>query len=125
VLYFISAISILLVAMGLYGLVSYNLTRRLKEFSVRKIFGANTVTLFGLMNRDYLGIVLVAFFLGAPLGAYLMNMMIKSIYPEHIPQSAWPYLVAISSMLVVVVLTVGSQLKRVVQENPTVTLRAE
>ncbi|MFN5168168.1 MAG: FtsX-like permease family protein [Cyclobacteriaceae bacterium] len=125
VLYFISAISILLVAMGLYGLVSYNLTRRLKEFSVRKIFGANTVTLFGLMNRDYLGIVLVAFFLGAPLGAYLMNMMIKSIYPEHIPQSTWPYLVAISSMLVVVVLTVGSQLKRVVQENPTVTLRAE
>lgn len=125
VLYFISAISILLVAMGLYGLVSYNLTRRLKEFSVRKIFGANTVSLFGLMNRDYLWIVLTAFFLGAPLGAFLMNSMIKSIYPEHIPQSPWPYAAAITSMLMIVLLTVGSQLKRVIQENPTKTLRAE
>jgi ABC-type antimicrobial peptide transport system permease subunit len=125
VLYFISAISILLVAMGLYGLVSYNLTRRLKEFSVRKIFGASTSSLFGLMNRDYLWIVLIAFFLGAPLGAFLMNTMIKSIYPGHIPQSPWPYAVAISSMLVIVVLTVSSQLRRVVRENPTQTLRAE
>jgi ABC-type antimicrobial peptide transport system permease subunit len=39
---FITAITIMLACLGLFGLVSYNITRRLKEFSVRKVFGAST-----------------------------------------------------------------------------------
>jgi putative ABC transport system permease protein len=111
--------------MGLYGLVSYNLTRRLKEFSVRKVFGANTLHLFRLMNGDYLWIVLIAFGLGAPAGAFLMNQLLTSIYPTPIPATFWPYFVSITVMLMMVGLTVSSQLKRVTKENPTETLRME
>ena len=125
VLYTVSLISVLLVAMGLYGLVSYSLTRRLKEFSVRKIFGANTLTIFNLMNRDYLWIVLIAFAIGEPLGAWLMNSLIQSVYPEQIPTSGWPYVVAIVTMLCIVLLTVGTQLKRILHNNPAITLRTE
>jgi putative ABC transport system permease protein len=125
ILYFISAVSVLLAAMGLYGLVSYNLTRRLKEFSIRKVFGANTVSIFRLMNGDYLWIVLIAFGIGAPLGAYLMDQMLTSIYPVKIPTTLWPYFVSITVMVLMVGLTIGSQLKRVVRENPTETLRME
>jgi putative ABC transport system permease protein len=125
ILYFVAGVAMLLAAMGLYGLVSYNLTRRQKEFSIRKVFGANTLQIFRLMNRDYLWIVLLAFGVGAPLGAYLMNQLISTIYPDKIPTTVWPYVVSITVMVLMVGLTIGSQLKRVVKENPTETLRME
>jgi putative ABC transport system permease protein len=125
VIYFISGVAVLLVGMGLYGLVSYNLTRRLKEFSVRKVFGASVHQIFGLMNRDYLWIVLISFVLGAPFGAYLMNLMLTAAYPETIPISPWPYVIAITVMISTVCLTVLSQLRRITHENPTETLRID
>ncbi len=125
VFYFISSIAMVLSCMGLYGLISYNLTRRLKEFSVRKIFGASISNIFKLMNRDYLGIVLTAYFVGAPLGFYLMDRMLFAVYPYPLPFQVWPFLVTIILMTLTVAITISFQLKRVVNENPTVTLRSE
>jgi putative ABC transport system permease protein len=123
IMYFLSAVALVLVCMGLYGLVSYNLTRRLKEFSVRKIFGASLFQIFKLMNHDYLWIVLVAFTLGAPLGFYMMGLMIRSAYPEEIPIGPWPFVITILTMVLTVAFTIGTQLKRIAKENPTSTLR--
>ncbi|MBX2960905.1 MAG: ABC transporter permease [Cyclobacteriaceae bacterium] len=125
VIYFISAVAVMLAAMGLYGLVSYNLTRRLKEFSVRKVFGASVVQLFRLMNRDYMWILVIAFVIGAPLGAFLMDLMLKAAYPEQIPTTIWPYVIAITLMVLTVGMTIATQLKRLIEENPTETLRSE
>ena len=77
------------------------------------------------MNGDYLWIVLVAFGAGAPIGALLMNQMLTSIYPTKIPTTVWPYFVSIAVMVIMVGLTVTSQLSRVLKENPTETLRME
>lgn len=123
--YFISGVALLLACMGLYGLVSYNLTRRLKEFSVRKIFGANLLQIFRLMNGDYIWILLVAFTIGAPLGSYLINMVIKAAYPDPIPVDYTPYIVTGIMMILTVGITVSTQLRRISKESPTVTLRAE
>jgi ABC-type antimicrobial peptide transport system permease subunit len=125
ILYFVSAVAIFIAAMGLYGLVSYNLTRRLKEFSVRKVFGANTLHIFRLMNGDYLWIVLIAFGAGAPIGAYLMNQMLTSIYPTQIPTTVWPYFISIMVMVLMVGLTISTLLSRVTRNNPTESLRME
>jgi putative ABC transport system permease protein len=124
-LYVISGAALFLACIGLYGLVSYNLTRRLKEFSVRKVFGANLFQIFKLMNGDYVWIVLLAFIVGAPAGFYLINMVIRSAYPEIIPTRAWPFVSTILLMLVTVAITISTQLKRIAKENPTTTLRSE
>ncbi|MBS1544111.1 MAG: ABC transporter permease [Bacteroidetes bacterium] len=125
VFYFVSAIALVLSCMGLYGLISYNLTRRLKEFSIRKVFGASAGNIFKLMNNDYLWIVLTAFIIGAPLGYYLMDRMLYAVYPYPLPFPVWPFLVTISVMVFTVAITISTQLGRVLRENPTVTLRIE
>jgi len=123
IMYFLSAVALVLVCMGLYGLVSYNLTRRLKEFSVRKVFGASLFQIFRLMNHDYIWIVLIAFGIGAPFGFYLMGLMIRAAYPEEIPISSWPFVMTILTMILTVAFTTGTQLRRIAKENPTSTLR--
>lgn len=123
--YFISGVALLLACMGLYGLVAYNLTRRLKEFSVRKVFGANIFHIFRLMNRDYLWIVVIAFAIGAPLGSYLINLLIQAAFPDPIPPSAWPYVVTGGMMILTVGATIATQVRRIRNESPTITLRSE
>lgn len=119
----VSGIAVLLSAMGLYGLVSYNLTRRMREFSVRKVFGANTFQIFKLMNKDYLWMVLLALGVGAPIGTYFMNSALLSLYPERIPFTILPNVICIFLMVITIGLTLISQLKRIVYENPVNTLK--
>jgi ABC-type antimicrobial peptide transport system permease subunit len=123
--YFISGITLLLACMGLYGLVAYNLTRRLKEFSVRKVFGASIAQIFRLMNNDYIWIVLIALVIGVPLGTYLINLLITAAYPDPIPVNYTPYVLTGVMMIVTVAATISTQLRRISRESPTVTLRSE
>jgi ABC-type antimicrobial peptide transport system permease subunit len=122
---FIATVAVILACLGLFGLVSFNITRRMKEFSVRKVFGANTNQIFKLMNRDYVWILSIAFLIGAPSGFFLMNMLISHIYPEPQQAGPLPFAIAIGLMLLAVALTVGSQMQRVIHENPSNTLRTE
>lgn len=122
---FIASMALTLSSLGLFGLVSYNITRRMREFSVRKIFGASVMQIFKLMNRDYVWILGISFLLGAPAGFYLMESLLHLVYAE--PQSAGfiPFISAISIMFITVAITVGLQMRRIVHENPSATLRNE
>jgi len=122
---FIAGMALVLASLGLFGLVSYNITRRMKEFSVRKVFGANVMQLFKLMNRDYVWILGIAFFIGAPAGFFLMNSLIQLIYVDPQPAGVTPFALAVFIMSLTVAITVGVQMKRIVKENPARTLRNE
>jgi ABC-type antimicrobial peptide transport system permease subunit len=122
---FIATVTVILACLGLFGLVSFNITRRMKEFSVRKVFGANTNQLFKLMNRDYVWILSIAFLIGAPVGFFFMNYLIHHIYPDPQQAGPLPFAIAIGLMLLAVGITVGSQMRRVIHENPGSTLRME
>ncbi len=122
---FIATMAILLSCLGLFGLVSYNITRRLKEFSVRKIFGANTLQVFRLMSLDYVWILSIAFIIGAPTGFFLMDALVHQIYKDPQTSGLVPFLIAVLLMVATVAFTIGSQMKRIAKENPTKTLRSE
>jgi ABC-type antimicrobial peptide transport system permease subunit len=124
VMYFISIVALLLSCMGLFGLISHNLSRRLKEFSIRKIFGAGILHIFKLMGRVYIVVISVAFIVGSMLGYYLMVRMNATVKREHIPLTFWPVIVTGIIMLLAIAITIASQLHRVVRENPAATLRS-
>lgn len=125
IMYFISMIALVLACMGLFGLISYNLSRRMKEFSIRKIFGANSFTIFRLMSQEYMIVIAFAFMMGTMLGYYLISALNVAVYPDHIPLKSWPVLATFILMLISLALTIISQLFRVVKENPVKTLRAD
>ncbi|MBX2947570.1 MAG: ABC transporter permease [Cyclobacteriaceae bacterium] len=125
IMYFISMMALILACMGLFGLVSYDLSRRLKEFSVRKIFGADTLTIFKLMSREYWLVILGAFVFGSIIGYYLTAQLHLVVYPDPMPLPQWPLIVTFGLMVISVFLTVATQLYRIVKENPVITLRNE
>lgn len=122
---FISGVTVILASLGLFGLVSFNITRRMKEFSIRKVFGALMPHIFKLMSRDYVWILMIAFLIGAPAGFFVTNILIQNIYPDPQPATPVPFIIAVSVMLAVVILTVTSQMRRIIRNNPAQTLRNE
>lgn len=122
---FVSLITVTLACLGLLGLVSFNTTRRMKEYSIRKVMGANAVQIFRLMNKDYVYILLTAFILGAPTGFLLVNSLIKKVYPDPQQANPAPFIIAVSLMALAVSVTVASQLFRLSKQSPSEVLRSE
>lgn len=121
----LSVVALALAMMGLYGLMSYNLTRRLREFSIRSIFGASRAHIIGEMNRDYVWIVMASFCIAAPLGWALVSQTITAAYPEYIPIPAWPFILTAGLMVLTVAVVLATQLNRLRTSAPADTLKNE
>ena len=122
---FVAVLALMLACFGLYGLVSLNVASRVKEFSVRKVLGANIMALTNAINSHFLLYLIVAMILGGPISFYLVKLLFESVYNYHIPITVPPVMFSIGMILVTVVFTISSQILKVLKTNPTVGLRNE
>lgn len=122
---FVSLTTVTLASLGLLGLVTFNTTRRMKEYNIRKLMGANAVQIFRLMTKDYVFILLTAFVLGAPTGFILVNSLIQKVYPDPQTANPIPFVIAVSLMGLAVGVVVASQLLRLNKQSPSEVLRSE
>lgn len=71
-----SSLALLLAALGLYGVMSYNVARRNSEIGIRLALGAGTATVVGMILRESLLLLGVGLALGVPL-ALLSTRLVK------------------------------------------------
>ena len=121
----IAIVALLLSCFGLYGLVSLNVQSRLKEFSVRKVLGADLLAITRSISSHFMTFMIIAMILGGPLSFYVVNLFLDSIYTFHVPVRVWPILIAIVVVLATVGLTISSQVQRIARRNPTEGLRVD
>lgn len=122
---YISMISILIAAMGLFALVSLNIAKRTKEIGIRKILGATTLHIGGLISRQFVALISIAAVLSIGMGYFSMQSLLGAIWAYHVGMTALPYVLAAILVFAVAYLTVGSQVYKVAQSNPANALRYE
>jgi hypothetical protein len=122
---FLGIVAILLSCMGLYGLVSFNITKKMKEFSLRKIMGAGSWSIFKQVNKGFIIVLVFAIVLAAPLAHVLMSNLISNIYKYYEPIDFTSYGLAFIVLLITVLLTVGVQIIKVFKTNPIDALRED
>jgi len=120
-----ASIAVLLASLGLYGLVTLNVSGRAKELSIRKVLGANLKNIAGNITNQYLILFAVALIIGAPLSYFSIKVLLELIYPYHMPITFWS--VSMASMILVLVLlaTVSTQIWKVSKENLVNGLKVE
>ncbi len=119
-----SIIAIVIAGIGLVGLTTYLLNRKLKEISVRKVFGSSTVQLVKLIYSGYIKVVLVATLIAWSLGYYWMSKWLNG-FAYRTELRPLYFIVPALIMVFILLLTTGIQTLRASRTNPVDNLRNE
>jgi putative ABC transport system permease protein len=117
-------ISIFLACLGLLGLAALTVINRTKEIGIRKVLGASVSGIVTLISKDFLKLVLIAFVIATPLAWYLMNQWLQD-FAYRINITAWIFIAAGVSAVIIALVTVGLQALRAAVANPVNSLRTE
>lgn len=120
----LSLVTILISAMGLFGLASYTTERRTREIGIRKVFGASEESIVAMLTMDFLKVVLVSSVLAWPVAYFIVTSWLKN-FAYAASLSIVPFLLAVVGALVVAWLTVSLKAIRAAISNPVDALRYE
>ena len=62
-----AALAIFISCIGLAGLVSFTIEKRIREISVRKVLGASVQQILAMISKEFLSLVLIAFLITLPV----------------------------------------------------------
>lgn len=121
---YFSVMAIFISCLGLLGLIMFAAAQRTKEIGVRKVLGASVSSLFGLLSRDFLLLIGVAFLVSTPLAWYVMHDWLAGFaYRTQIGVPVFVLSGAVAGGIAL--LTISYQAMKAALENPVKSLRSE
>jgi putative ABC transport system permease protein len=121
---FFSILVIFIAIIGVIGLSTYMAAQRNKEIGIRKVLGASVSSIWLLLSRDFVILVVIANILMWP-AAYFAAVSWLDAYAYQVSISLWPYLLVGGSSLIIVLLTIGFQSYKAAISNPVNSIRNE
>lgn len=117
-------VAILISALGLYSMSLYDVQQRHKEIAIRKVNGATTGIIVGMLLKRYFYLLLLSFAISLPIvwlaiQRYLQGFAYKAVVPW------WIFPVAFVITAGVSLLTLIWQTKKAADTNPATVIRKE
>lgn len=119
-----AALAILISCLGLFGLAMFMAERKAKEISIRKVLGASVSSLWMLLSKEFVWLVLVACVIASPLAFWIMKGWLEK-YEYRIEIGWWVFAVAGFAALAIALFTVSTQAIRAAVANPAKSLKSE
>jgi putative ABC transport system permease protein len=120
---FFTILAILLATLGLTGLTLFTIERRIKEIGIRKVLGARTRDILGLMSKDFLRIVTIASLIALPAGWWLVHRWLEN-FAYRIPLGINIFFGTEAILLTIAFLVIWVLSLRAAIANPAKTLRS-
>jgi len=121
---YFAGLAIAISCLGLLGLVIFTAEQRLKEIGIRKVLGAGTGSIFGLLSKEFMSLVGLSILLATPLAWWGLHEWLKG-YAYHVSLDwitfLWPGLL----VLLIALATISYQSIRAALVNPVKSLRSE
>ena len=119
-----AGLAIFICCIGLAGLASFTIEKRVREIGIRKVLGATLGQVLTLISKDFLKLVLIAFVIATPLAWWFMNNWLEK-YPDRINISIWLFgAVGLLILLLALVVVCLNTMKAAIT-NPVKSLRTE
>jgi putative ABC transport system permease protein len=119
-----TVIAIVISCLGLYGLSIDVAERRLKEIGIRKVLGASVSGIVGMLSKDFIKLVGIAFAVAVPLGYYGMNRWLEN-FVYKIEVGALVFLLAGLASFGIAWIIVGFHSVKAALRNPVDALKTE
>jgi len=123
ILGFLAFLSVSIACLGLLGMTTYSVERRVKEVGIRKVFGAEDLNIALLLTKQFLNLLLASIVIGAPL-CYMVNDSWLQNFPNRVDFGFGTLLLGSLILLLLGLFTVGSQTLKVLKSNTLDSLKA-
>jgi putative ABC transport system permease protein len=117
-------LAVIVACLGLFGLAAFTAERRTKEIGIRKVLGARTRDIVGLLAWQFSKPVIIANLFGS-LGAWLLMTRWLQDFDARIDMGVAPFVAAGAIALVIAIGTIAGHAFRVARANPILALRYE
>ena len=120
----LAALAVFLAAIGIYGVISYAVEQRTREFGVRVVFGARNADILRLVAREGLLLILAGLVIGLAVSLGLTRLIANQLYGVT-PMD--PLTITAVSIVLVGVAFLASFLpaRRAIRIDPQTALRVE
>lgn len=121
---FFGLLALLLASVGVYGLLSYDVTRRTREFGMRTALGADAKAVLGLVIRRGVILSVAGTAIGVVAAATTTRYLESLLYGVHAGDA--PTLAAVATLLTLVILAACYiPARRATRADPMIALRHE
>ncbi|HEY9002590.1 MAG TPA: ABC transporter permease [Mucilaginibacter sp.] len=117
-------LAIFISCLGLLGLAMFTAEQRTKEIGIRKVLGASVASLFTLLSKEFIILVVIALLIASPVAWYAMNKWLLN-YNYHIDIAWWIFLLSGIIAIMITLVTVSFQSLKAALMNPIKSLRSE
>lgn len=121
----LGGLAIFLSCLGLFGLSSYSVERRVKEIGIRKVLGASVSRIVGMLTKDFIKLVAIANLIAIPIAYFMMNALIHFLYTYPISIGAEIFVITAGLTLLIAFLTVSALTIKSALANPVDSLKYE
>jgi putative ABC transport system permease protein len=119
-----SFLAIFISGLGLLGLAMFTAEQRVKEIGIRKVLGASVGSVFALLSKEFLALVIIAFIIAIPAAWYA-----ASTWLEHFQYYAtiqwWMFAMSGVMILLIALAIISFQTIKAALVNPVKSLRSE
>jgi putative ABC transport system permease protein len=119
-----SVVSILLACLGIFGLTSITLNRRIKEIGIRKVLGASIGQIVFLATKEFIILISIGNAIAWPVVFIIMKRVLQN-YPYRIDISLLYFILAWAASIFIAVSTIFYLSLKAATQNPADSLRYE
>lgn len=120
----LTAFSILIACLGLFGLASFTVSKRKKEIGVRKVLGASSMRIVVLLTNNFIKTVFISVIISVPVTYFIVSRWLEN-FAFRIELNWWLFLIPILLVFVLVILSVSIKTIYSAMANPVESLRSE
>jgi ABC-type antimicrobial peptide transport system permease subunit len=119
-----AVLAVFISCLGLFGLASFVAEQRTKEIGIRKVLGASVSTLWRMLSREFVALVVASCVIAIPLAAWFMKGWLEQF--QYRIGLSWPvFALAALGAVTITLVTVSFQAIRAAAANPVSSLRSE
>jgi putative ABC transport system permease protein len=119
-----SLLSLILACLGIFGLTSLTLSRRVKEIGIRKVLGASAGQIVVLATREFVLLISLANVIAWPVVYFVMRRVLQN-YPYRVGIASHEFVLAWAVSVLIAVLTIFYLSAKAALRNPVDSLRYE
>lgn len=119
-----TALALVIVVLGIVGLVSLSIQKRVKEIGIRKVLGASVSNIASLFLKDFIPVIMVAGIISIPIAWFIMQNWLND-YSYRVSITVQPFAFSIMALGLLTTVLIILQISKAAVTSPVKNLRTE